>query len=110
MPPTSKQMRMLEDALEYHVQQKRALTLLLVSELLDDLSGSDDESETGSFSSLSSISSQSSLSSISSLSSASASSNFSGTHSRQNTSIFEDLDWLEDDMFQHWDAQTSFST
>ena len=102
MPSASKRARMLEEVLEYHVQQKRARTLHLISELLDDLPSSDDGSEAGSSSSSSSPSSISSPSSVSTDSSSQSSDN----NSRQDSSDFEDLDRLEDEMFKRWDART----
>lgn len=99
MPPTSKRERMLEDLLEYHVRQKRVRTLHLVSELLDDLPSSDDESRTGSSSSISSVSTPSSVSVDINSDSSSESS------SRPISSDSGDLDLLEDEMFQRWDAR-----
>jgi hypothetical protein len=99
MPTTSKHERMLEGLLEYHVRQKWVCTLHLVSELLDDLPDSDDES-TGSSSSISSVSTPSSASvDVNSESSSSESS------SRLDSSDSEDLDFVEDEMFQRWDAR-----
>ena len=68
-------MLMLEDVLEHLIWQKQARTQLLITELLDDLSSSDSESEAGASQS---SSSNSSISSISSR--------------------------REDDLFQWWDA------
>lgn len=76
----------------------------MVSELLDDLPSSEGEEEAE----LDSDSSSSS-SSVSSQSSASASLNSqssSDTHLSQNSTDTEDLDRLEDEMFQRWDART----
>jgi hypothetical protein len=112
MPPTSKRTRALEEVLEYHVRQKRARILYMVSELLDDLpssdSQSDDESRADASNSSSSSSSPSSISSPSSPSSVSHNSvsSSSGTHSQHGPSDSEDLDGLEDKFFRQWDAQT----
>jgi hypothetical protein len=74
-------MCIFEEVLKYHVWQKQAYTLHLVSELLDDLPSSDDRSEAGSSQSF-------------------------GNHSRQDSSDFKDLNCLEDEMFQCWDTRT----
>ena len=91
---------MLEEVLEYHVQQKRARMLHMALELLDDLPSSDDQP--GDDASDSSSSSASSLSSASSMSHNSASSSSS---TQRTYSDFEDLDRLEDELFHRWDAQ-----
>jgi hypothetical protein len=94
---------MLEEVLEFHIQQKRARTLHLLNELLDDLPSSDDDlddDESG-VSESTSISSASSLSSASSISSGES----SVTDLGHSSSDFEDLDRLEDRLFQRWDAQ-----
>jgi hypothetical protein len=46
MPATSKRARMLEDVAGYHVQRKRARTLCMVFQLLDDLPSSDGPANT----------------------------------------------------------------
>jgi hypothetical protein len=104
MPATSKRVRMLEEVLEYQIQQKRARTRLLVKELLDDLSSSDSESEAGASSS--SDSSDSSISSVSSVSSPSSISHNSNSLTQSSSDLdSEDLDRLEDELFQRWDAR-----
>ena len=108
MPSSLKRTCMLEEVLEYHLQQKQARTLLLVSELLDDLPSSDDKSDTGSSAS-SSSSSPSSIFSPSSVSTDSGSQSF-GHHSSHDYNDFKDLDCLEDEMFQSWDARTKVLT
>jgi hypothetical protein len=45
MPATSKRTRLLEEVVGYHVQRKRARTLHIVSQLLDDLPSSDAPSQ-----------------------------------------------------------------
>jgi hypothetical protein len=103
---------MLEDVVEYHIRQKRARMLYMVSELLDDLSSSSDSELTESHSDQSndsaSSSSSSSPSSISSISDVSDTSSSAGTHSRRGSSSSEDLDGLEleERFFRQWDAQT----
>ena len=96
MPSASKRTHMLEEVVEYHTQQKRARFMRMVSELLDDLPSSDlSDADT---SSSSTVSSPSSISLNSDTSS-------SDTHMGQSSSDFEDLDRLEDSLFQRWDAQ-----
>jgi hypothetical protein len=112
MPATSKRARMLEDVAGYHVQRKRARTLRMVFQLLDDLPSSDGPANTDISdleSSESSLSSLSSLSSVSSLSSGSNRSGSLGTHSRHssiNSDSSDDVDRLEDMLLDRWDART----
>jgi hypothetical protein len=103
MPATSKQMHMLEDILEHLIRQKRACTQLLITELLDDLSSSDSKSEAGASQLSSSNFSNSSISSISSPSSIPQNPN-SLMQSSSDLGL-EDLDCLEDELFQQWNAQ-----
>ena len=97
---------MLEDVLKHLIRQKRAHTQLLITELLDDLSSSDGESEAGASQSSSSDSSDSSISSISSISSPSSIPQNPNSPMQSSSDLgSEDLDRLEDELFQRWDAQ-----
>ena len=99
---------MLEEVADYHVQQKRARTLRMVYQFLDDLPSSDGPANTNMSSSSLSLSSLSSLSSISSLSSDASDRSRSpslGTHSRNSSSSSEDFDHFEDVLLEQWDAQ-----
>ena len=111
MPATSKRARLLEEVAGYHVQRKRARTLHIMSQFLDDLPilpSSDAPSQANSDLSTSSSSSPSSLSSVSSPSSDISDRSGSpslGTHSRHNSGSSEDFDRLEDRFLERWDAQ-----
>ena len=107
MPATSKRTHMLEDVAGYHVQRKRARTLHIISQLLDDLPSSNAPSQanTGISLSSSSSSSPSSVSSPSSDISDISGSTSLGTHSRHGSSSSEDFDHLEAQLLEQWDAQ-----
>ena len=97
---------MLEEVADHYVQRKRARTLRMATQLLEDLPSSDgqfnaDMTESSSLSSLSSDSSPSSISSSSDLSGFSS----LATHSRHSSSSSDDLDNLEDSLAERWDAQ-----
>jgi hypothetical protein len=106
MPATSKRTRLLEEVAGYHVQRKRARTLHIVSQLLDDLPSSDAPSQANGDTSASSSSpsSPSSISSASSDISDLSGSPSLGTHSRHNSGS-SDFDHLEDMCLERWDAQ-----
>jgi hypothetical protein len=106
MPATSKRIRTLEVLLEYHVRAKRARMQHIVAELMDDLPSSDDDplDDGESISSHSSSSSLSSPSSMSEFSGSSLSEESVVTNMGHSSSSFEDLDLLEDELFQRWDA------
>jgi len=87
MPVASKQVHMLEEVTNHHIQQKRAHVKHMVSELLNDLVSSDTQSSTDTSSSPSSPS----ISSPSPASSDSGSSLLT-THSGYSPSDSEDVD------------------
>lgn len=106
MPATSKRARMLEEAAGYHVQRKRARTLHIISDLLDDLpSSSDTQTYSDTSNSSASPSSSSLTSSVSSPSSASDRSNSSSltAHAGHSSSSSEDFRSLEDRLLERWD-------
>jgi len=105
MPATSKQVHMLDELATYHVQRKRARTLHIAFELLDDLPSSDTQANPDISDSSSSLSSLGSPSSPSSSISAQSGSSSLGTHSRHSSSSSEDFESLEAALSEQWDAQ-----
>jgi hypothetical protein len=107
MPATSKRSRMLEEVVVYHVQRKRARTLHMVAQFLDDLPSSDDPANTDMSESSSLVSSPSSASSPSldiSDSSSSPSRHSDDSHLGHTSSASGDFDNLEDTLLVRWDA------
>ena len=107
MPATLKRARMLDEVADYHVQRKRARTLHMVSQLLDNLLSSDTLANTNISKSSSSSSSPSSISSpfeFSSISNLSGSPSLS-TDLGHSSSSSEDFDSLEDKLLEQWDSQ-----
>jgi len=96
---------MLEEVASYDVQRKRARTLRLVTQFLDDLPSSDTQANADMSSSSSSQSSLSSVSSPSSGTSDLSGSPSPGTHSRHGSGSSDDFDSLEDRLLERWDAQ-----
>ena len=98
---------MLEDMAGYYVQRKRARTLHIISQLLDDLPSLDAPSQANTGISLSLLSS----SSPSFVSSPSfdildiSGSTSLGTRSRHGSSSSEDFDHLKAQLLEQWDAQ-----
>jgi hypothetical protein len=106
MPATSKQMRILDELADHHVKRKRARTLYMVSQLLDDLPSSDAQADPDMFESSSAPSSLSSQFSVSSQSSRSRSGSLSlGTLSGHSSNSSKDFNNLEDELLKWWDAQ-----
>jgi hypothetical protein len=107
-------MLMLEEVVEYHVRQKRARFLYMVSELMDDLPSSDSDSDSdvesrddaSSSSSSSSESSSSFVSSISFSSSISHDSTSTQHESSDSGDLDFDLEGFETLFFRRWDIQT----
>jgi hypothetical protein len=98
MPALLKRTRLLEEVAVHYVQQKRARTMHMVSQLLDDFPSSDTQpSSPISFASSSSSSSISTVSSPSSYESDCSSSPLLDTHSEGSSTCSEgDFDGLED--------------
>ncbi len=109
MPTTSKWICLVEEVVEYHVWRKRAHTLHMVSEFLDDLSSSDAQANANISESLSSLSlSSPSPLSASFLSSSISSSSNSLSHHLDDTylgHISSDSKDFEDKLPQRWDTQ-----
>ena len=97
---------MLEEAAGYHIQQKQARTLHIISDLLDDFPSSSDTQTYSDTSNSSASPSSSSLTySVSSPSSASDRFNSSSltAHARHRSSSFEDFRSLKDRLLKRWD-------
>ena len=108
MPATSKRSRMLEEVADYHVQRKRARTLHMVAQFLDDLPSSDALANTDMSESSSLVSSPSSASSSSpdiSDPSSSPSRHSNDTRLGHTSSSSGDFDNLEDMFLERWDAR-----
>jgi hypothetical protein len=99
---------MLEEVVGHHVRRKRARTLRIVTQFLDDLPSSSSDAQADISESSSSPSSPSSASSPSSgISdpSSSPSRRSHDTHSGHSSSTSEDFDSFEEQLLQRWDAQ-----
>jgi hypothetical protein len=110
MPAISKRSRLLEETADFHVQRKRARTIRMAIQFLDDLPSSDapvnaDMSESSSPSSPSSASSPSSGISDSSSSPSRHSRHSTETHLGHSSSSSGDFDSLESMLLERWDAQ-----
>jgi hypothetical protein len=105
MPALSKRTRMLDEVATYHAQQKRARTLRLVTEFLDDLPSSDPPAHSDDSDLSPSSLSGSSISSPSSGVSDPSSSPLHSAHSGHSSSDSGDFDSLEDRLLEQWDTQ-----